>query len=132
MRAKYVALDRRRHLLRRFGGAAHGSAGSANARGVEVESLATAASTSSGESPEGILEAQEQHERLRLALELLPELDRLLVYLRYFHLATTEEIEARTGLTRRAIDTRLWRARRTLREELEVLEERNHGRVRAF
>jgi RNA polymerase sigma-70 factor (ECF subfamily) len=77
---------------------------------------------------EGLLEQRERREELRLALESLPELDRLLVYMRYFKLASTEDICKKTGLTRHAIDTRLWRARKALRD---ALEERTHGQVRA-
>ena len=131
MRAKYVALDRRRQILRRLGGAAHAKARTTTLPEDEVEALVTTTHASSADSLEGMLEAREEREQLRTALEQLPELDRLLVYLRYFRLATTGEIEAKTGLTRRAIDTRLWRARRALRAVLEVLEERSHGHVRA-
>lgn len=78
---------------------------------------------------EGLLEQREQREELRQALESLSELDRLLVYMRYFRLATTDEICAKTGLSRHAIDTRLWRARKSLRDTLEELA---HERVRAL
>lgn len=132
MRAKYVALDRRRYIQRRLGALALGPAWTTVPTEGEVELVAAGASISSTDTLEGMLEAREQREQLRCALEQLPELDRLLVYLRYFRLATTEEIETRTGLTRRAIDTRLWRARRTLRAVLEVLEERSYGHVRAI
>ena len=131
MRAKYIALDRRRSIQRRL---AVGGLALARADLREDDGVRLAPTTSAGpaDSLDGILEVRERHEQLRIALEQLPELDRLLVYLRYFRLATSGEIEARTGLTRRAIDTRLWRARRTLRDVMEVLEERNYGHVRAF
>lgn len=132
MRAKYVALDRRRRIQRRLSATVHSLAWTPGSREEEAELVGAALHANHSDSLEGILEAREQREQLRIALEQLPELDRLLVYLRYFRLASTEEIEARTGLTRRAIDTRLWRARRTLREVLEVLEERSHGHVRAI
>lgn len=137
MRAKYVALDRRRQIQRRQGGTGqHPLARTTPLQAEEAEQLVATAQAGAADSLEGILEAREQREQLREALEQLPELDRLLVYLRYFRLATTEEIETKTGLTRRAIDTRLWRARRALRAVLEVLEERSqersHGQVRAI
>lgn len=133
MRAKYVALDRRRQIQRRQGGGAqHASARTTTLEDAEVDRLMTTMHANPADSLEGLFEAREQREQLRAALEQLPELDRLLVYLRYFRLASTEEIEAKTGLTRRAIDTRLWRARRALREVLEVLEERSHEHVRAI
>ena len=78
---------------------------------------------------EGILEQRERREELRTALETLPDLDRYLVYMRYFRLANTEEISTKTGLSRHAIDTRLWRARKTLRD---ALEEQTYERVRAL
>ncbi len=130
MRAKFIALDRRRHVQRRqalattsldateYGGSREG----------DLASGAAAASRVADTSMEGLLEQRERREELRLALESLPELDRLLVYMRYFKLASTEDICKKTGLTRHAIDTRLWRARKALRD---ALEERTHGQVRA-
>jgi RNA polymerase sigma-70 factor (ECF subfamily) len=67
---------------------------------------------------ENLLEQSERREELRLALATLPELDRYLIYQRYFKFASTEELAAKTGLTRHAVDTRLWRARKSLREAL--------------
>ncbi len=126
MRAKYLALDRRRQLQRRHAHAipldrpsvAFGTAEARSPGDVPQLHLADA------ESLEGQLLRREQQEQLRVALEELPELDRLLVYMRYFRLSTTEEIAERTGLTRRAIDTRLWRTRKALRDTLEALDER--------
>jgi RNA polymerase sigma factor (sigma-70 family) len=134
MRAKYLALDRRRQLQRRQ--ILTGVAGTAEGRPAGPPEAFPAFSGAEGhgaeESVDSILEQREQQQQLREVLATLPELDRLLVYLRYFRLATTEEIAARTGLTRRAIDTRLWRARKALREALEALEERTDGHVRAL
>jgi RNA polymerase sigma-70 factor (ECF subfamily) len=67
---------------------------------------------------EHLLEQSEKREELYQALATLPELDRQLIYLRYFKFASTEELAAKTGLTRHAVDTRLWRARKSLREAL--------------
>jgi RNA polymerase sigma factor (sigma-70 family) len=131
MRAKYVALDRRRQIQRRQSLAAMVSSDGhllVKDRDGRPEMVGLS-NLPSEESLEGLLERREQQEQLRRVMEHLPELDRLLVYLRYFRLASTEEIAARTGLTRRAIDTRLWRARKTLREALEALEERAYGHV---
>ncbi len=69
-------------------------------------------------SMEQLIEQSERLEELSLALATLPELDRQLIYLRYFKFASTEELAAKTGLTRHAVDTRLWRARKSLREAL--------------
>ena len=130
MRAKYIALDRRRQLCRR------------QTHNVQVadESHQWASSDSGGRkvsgwggydndnrvplpphpdaSMEHLLEQSERREELRLALAMLPELDRYLIYQRYFKFASTEELAAKTGLTRHAVDTRLWRARKSLRELL--------------
>jgi RNA polymerase sigma factor (sigma-70 family) len=67
---------------------------------------------------EHLIEQSERREELSLALAMLPELDRQLIYLRYFKFASTEELAAKTGLTRHAVDTRLWRARKKLLEAL--------------
>ncbi|MFI5274499.1 MAG: sigma-70 family RNA polymerase sigma factor [Ktedonobacterales bacterium] len=131
MRAKYLALDRRRQIRRRqqfaitsldsgdFGGGRDGET-----RGMELPATRLAEA-----SMEGLLEQRERREELRQALESLSSLDLKLVYMRYFQLASTDEICAATGLSRHAIDTRLWRARKALRE---ALQEKSHERVRAL
>jgi RNA polymerase sigma-70 factor (ECF subfamily) len=130
MRAKYIALDRRRQIQRRQAIAvvsldAGERGGAVDADGMLAEFAAHQVADS---GMEGLIEQRERREELRQALEALPELDRLLVYMRYFRLASTEEICAKTGLSRHAIDTRLWRARKALRDALEEL---RHERVRA-
>lgn len=124
MRAKYLALDRRRHIQRRQAIVPPVLAATreenAHARRPEDELMFGAAES---ETLDGLLERREKQQLLRRALEELPELDRLLVYLRYFHLDSTEDISARTGLTRRAIDNRLWRARKVLRDVLEAFDQ---------
>jgi RNA polymerase sigma factor (sigma-70 family) len=130
MRAKYIALDRRRQLCRRQ---AH-SIQSAD----EDRQWNTADGTHNGKSTgwgydrenrvalpphpeasmESLLEQSERREALHLALATLPELERYLIYQRYFKFASTEELAAKTGLSRHAVDTRLWRARKSLREAL--------------
>ena len=130
MRAKYIALDRRRQIQRRQALATTSLESGEFAYSREGEPLAgdIPANYAPEHSMEGLLEQRERREELRQALASLPELDRLLVYLRYFKLASTEDICKKTGLTRHAIDTRLWRARKSLRD---VLEERTHEWVRA-
>lgn len=135
MRAKYLALDRRRQIQRRLGAPPASAAESASAQAWPTYSAtrwSLASEQESGESLDGLVERREQQQELRQVLEELPELDRLLVYLRYFRLTSTDEIAARTGLTRRAIDTRLWRTRKHLRGALQALQERTHGQVRTF
>ena len=135
MRAKYIALDRRRQLCRRQThnvqsadenrqwNASDGSWGGNTGRkisgwgGYDNESRATLPPHPET-SMEHLLEQSERREELYQALAMLPELDRQLIYLRYFKFASTEELAAKTGLTRHAVDTRLWRARIRLREAL--------------
>ncbi|MEO7022220.1 MAG: sigma-70 family RNA polymerase sigma factor [Ktedonobacteraceae bacterium] len=128
MRAKYIALDRRRQLCRKQTHSlqsadenrqwATGGMGGHKALswgGHERDMRATLPPHPEA-SMENLLEQSERREELRLALATLPELDRYLIYQRYFKDATTEELAAKTGLTRHAVDTRLWRARKSLRD----------------
>jgi RNA polymerase sigma factor (sigma-70 family) len=131
MRAKFLALDRRRQLQRRHAVLAGTLPGSGEAgerdmahagpSGTLIERNAIKHEPS--ENMDGLIERREQQQQLYRALEQLPELDRLVVYLRYFRLASTDEIATRTGLTKRAVDTRLWRARKWLRDALEALDQ---------
>jgi RNA polymerase sigma factor (sigma-70 family) len=136
MRAKYIALDRRRQLCRRQAytlqtteenrqwGTSDGGGGRNTSRrgGYDHDSRASLPGHAEA-NMEQLIEQSERLEELRLALAILPELDRQLIYLRYFKFASIEELAAKTGLTRHAVDTRLWRARKNLRE---ALRERAH------
>jgi len=137
MRAKYIALDRRRQLCRRqsynlqpadetrqwvASESSGGGRGRSGWAGYENENRATLPPHPDS-SMEALLEQSERREELALALATLPELDRYLIYQRYFKYASTEELAAKTGLTRHAVDTRLWRARKRLHE---ALKERTH------
>jgi len=129
MRAKYIALDRRRQLCRRQThtmqsadenlqwGSSDGSGGRRSS-GYGYDDNRVALPPHPEASMENLLEQSERREELRIALATLPELDRYLIYHRYFKFASTEELAAKTGLTRHAVDTRLWRARKSLREAL--------------
>ena len=130
MRAKYIALDRRRQLSRRqahniqsadeihqWSSSNGNGSRSSSGWGDEYEHRATLPPHPET-SIENLLEQSERREELRQALATLPELDRFLIYQRYFKFATTEELATKTGLTRHAVDTRLWRARKSLREAL--------------
>jgi len=132
MRAKYIALDRRRQLCRRQAytlqsgdesrqwGMSDGGGGRSMFRKGGYDGDGQAVLPAYAEANmEHLIEQGERREELRLALLMLPELDRQLIYLRYFKFASTEELAAKTGLTRHAVDTRLWRARTKLREVLE-------------
>lgn len=131
MRAKYIALDRRRQLCRRQAlhiqsadeyrqwPTSETSWGGRSTFGVGAgeENRATLPPHPEA-SMESLLEQSERREELRLALATLPELDRYLIYQRYYKFASTEELAAKTGLTRHAVDTRLWRARKSLGKAL--------------
>lgn len=127
MRAKYLALDRRRQLLRK-----HTATVTVSALEAELEPNDRPGDSISRldrqrlqdswteDSLESLIERREQHELLRDALIKLPDLDRQLVYMRYFKLVSTDEMAAQTGLSKHAIDTRIWRARKQLKEALRV------------
>ena len=131
MRAKYITLDRRRQLCRRQAfhvqsadESRQWSASDTYGSGSKLAGLGGNEDTRVTLPPhpeasmETLLEQSERREELRLALAMLPELDRYLIYQRYYKYASTEELAAKTGLTRHAVDTRLWRARKSLRETL--------------
>jgi RNA polymerase sigma factor (sigma-70 family) len=133
MRAKYLALDRRRHLLRRQ--VATVDLASFEGETDLIDQLAErsdhgerwrAQEPWTADSLDAVVERREEHARLHQALARLPEMDRQLVYLRYFRLKSTEDIASQTGLSKHAIDTRLWRARKQLKA---TLWEPSHGRV---
>jgi RNA polymerase sigma-70 factor (ECF subfamily) len=126
MRAKYIALDRRRHLTRRNpSGALVMSQLADQHAGQGFSGLDELSRDGSGVSQrldtnlDTLLEQRERREEVRRALERLPEHDRLLVYLRYFQLASIDEIALRSGLSKHAVDTRLWRVRKSLRAALQ-------------
>jgi RNA polymerase sigma-70 factor (ECF subfamily) len=131
MRAKYIALDKRRQLCRRqmynLQSADENRQWTTSDNGGGRKTFGRGAYDNDGRislpphpeaSMESLLEQSERREELRLALATLPELDRYLIIQRYFKFASTEELAAKTGLTRHAVDTRLWRARKSLRETL--------------
>jgi hypothetical protein len=62
--------------------------------------------------PEG---SSERHEEQLLALARLPEPDHYLMSQRYFKYASTEDLAAKTGLSRNAVDIRLGQLRKIIR-----------------
>ncbi len=75
-------------------------------------------SLASGTTPEEELLRREREESLRRALEELPASDRRLIYRKYWYRQPTAQIAAELGLTARAVEGRLYRAKRRLRELL--------------
>lgn len=71
-----------------------------------------------GTTPEEELLRRERAESLRRALEALPASDRRLIYRKYWYRQPTAQIAAELGLTERAVEGRLYRAKRRLRELL--------------
>ena len=127
MRAKYIALDKRRQVQRRHAGVISLDGGDRTKTSGESSTQEIPALYLSDNSMEGLVEQQERREELESALNELNSLDRRLMLMRYFQLTPTEQICAETGLTRQAIDTRLWRARKALRD---ALGGHSHERVR--
>ena len=132
MHTKYLALTRRRQLLYKSHALKNtvplfeetlieGSASEDDLNAAETplyQSLNTA-------GIDMFLAERERREEMRQALERLSEQDRLLVYLRYFQLASHAEIAQRTGLSKHAVETRLWRARKSLRAALTEKDQRD-------
>lgn len=114
MLTKYAALDRRR-ALRRQTLDADGEA--------KVIPLSAAPEPAVAASDELLL-LEEDQAALHEALRRLPAADRELLIRRYFFEEALTEMARDLGLTRGALDTRLWRARqnlkRLLNEESEV------------
>lgn len=108
MLTKYAALDRRRSLRRR----------SLDPDGLaRVIPLAAAPEPTTAGSEELVLEGERQA-AVHDALRRLPEADRDLIIRRYFFEEPLAEIAQDLGLTRGALDTRLWRARQSLKRLL--------------
>jgi RNA polymerase sigma-70 factor (ECF subfamily) len=74
------------------------------------------------ELPPEILERKEVRDQLLLALTALPGAEQELIFGHYFSGRTHGELAAATGLSERAIEGRLYRARRWLQERLRHLE----------
>lgn len=73
--------------------------------------------------PGEYLQRREVQEQLLLALTALPTEDQNLILEHYFDGRSQVEIAAKSGLTPRAVEGRLYRARQALRERLRHLEE---------
>ena len=71
-----------------------------------------------GPTPEEHVLQQERRDSLRRALMALGQGDRLLFYRKYYYRQPTAQIAAELGLTERAVEGRLYRIRKNLREKL--------------
>ena len=122
MRTKYLALTRRRQLLHKshslkntvplFEETQIEGCASEDDLNLTVKLLHQPGNTAGIDM---LLAERERREEMRQALERMSDQDRLLVYLRYFQLASHAEIAQRTGLGKHAVETRLWRVRKSLR-----------------
>lgn len=119
MLTKYAALDRRRALRRR----------TLDAEGqARVIPLSAAPEPTAPPSEELVLVGEEQA-ALHAALRHLPEAERDLLIRRYFFNESLTDMARDMGLTRGALDTRLWRARQSLKRLLnDESEVRSHER----
>jgi len=122
MLTKYAALDRRRRLRRR----------NLDAEGQgRVIPIATVPEPTAPPSDELVLAGEEQA-ALHAALRRLPEAERELLIRRYFFEEPLADMARDLGLTRGALDTRLWRARQNLRRLLnDESEVHSHGQQAA-
>ena len=68
--------------------------------------------------PEELLLRQERRERLKNALNALRDSDRRLFYRKYYYLQSTAQIAAELGLSKRAVEGRLYRIRTRLQKLL--------------
>ena len=118
MRAKYLALDRRRRLKREMARTTNElpeETPTSSRTPPAVWASSAAGGAVESQSIEEIVEREERRQVLHRALASLPELDRQIVYRRYFRGEAVAEIAASTGLTSRAVENRLWRTRTALR-----------------
>ena len=98
--AKYKALDYRRRSMRTVETAVE-NVPAPNHPGAEVTVL-----------------AQHRADEVLEIVNTLPELDRKIIQRRYFLYEDIQEIARNLGLSRSAVDTRLWRARKLLKDKL--------------
>lgn len=109
MLTKYKALDRRRAIRRRS------LDGDGQAR---IIPLTAAPEPAAPDVPEELVLQSEHQAVVHAALQHLPESDRDLLIRRYFFEEPLSEMARDLGLSRGALDTRLWRARQSLKASL--------------
>lgn len=69
-------------------------------------------------TPEELFVQQERSKALAQALRLLSDKERILFYRKYYYMQSTAQIASESGLTERAVEGRLYRLKKTLREAL--------------
>ena len=106
MKAKYLALDRKRKL------SATDDIHTINDLGEKEMA------DGSDILPENKLLEKEQRAKIQQALDELSPLDKKLVYRRYFLQEKISDLAAENNMSRQAVDTRLWRARKFLKSYL--------------
>jgi len=89
----------------------------AEAADIDLEAAAAQADDAAADAATP-LEAAEQAQQVRDAIDALPDKYRLPVVLAYFEEASYDEIAARLGITRNHVGVLLLRARRALRQAL--------------
>lgn len=107
MIAKYTALERRRNLMNKV-----------HLRGIPLKEEIIASKV------QDAMIAVEERERLQAALKTLTASERELLYKRYFLDVSVTELSKEYGLSRQAVDNRLWRARKSLKTALVAGEEK--------
>lgn len=107
MKAKYLALDRKRKL------SATDDIHTINDLGEKEMA------DGSDILPENKLLEKEQRAKIQQALDELSPLDKKLVYRRYFLQEKISDLAAENNMSRQAVDTRLWRARKFLKSYLQ-------------
>ncbi|QIA27551.1 sigma-70 family RNA polymerase sigma factor [Thermaerobacter sp. PB12/4term] len=135
MLLKYAALDRRRQLerelrrrsgwLRRVGAGPGRGPDPAPQPGGPAWSGLGYGLPSGGHAPVApadpaeLVAARDEAVRLRMALESLPPAERDLLIRRYWLEEPIERMAREAGISRNAMDSRLWRARQALRRAME-------------
>lgn len=68
--------------------------------------------------PEETVLRQEEGARIQAAVDRLSPMDRTIFYRKYYYLQSSEQMAAELGLSRRALEGRIYRLRQRLRREL--------------
>ena len=85
-------------------------------RGTEDELHPELADPAPG--PEETVLRREQAERIQEAVDQLSPMDRAIFYRKYYYLQSSDQMAAELGLSRRALEGRVYRLRQRLRREL--------------